>query len=217
MAWGFGSVGYARFRARAILENTINAEEKLLAVARTVADDGPLQAYRRLSRADDCQIRGFGPSFGTKYLYFLQPKDHDTTALILNQFVASWLSRWTELALNPVPWSPPTYQRYLDHMHEWASILDCRPDEVEYCIFQAAASSRGSQWSVSSSREVDDRPASQEADDADDEDELDAGVPMTILLTPDEMERLGEAARAERRAIQDVARTAVVRYLRDQG
>lgn len=39
------------------------------------------------------------------------------------------------LDLNSVPPSEPTYRRCLDLMHECASSLDCRPEELEYWMF----------------------------------------------------------------------------------
>jgi hypothetical protein len=146
MAWGFGSVGYGRFRTTAILTGTPDASVKLQSVAHTLVQEGPDGAYRRLARPADCQLRDLGPAFGTKFLYFCQPPGQAVTALILDQFVATWLARRTPLAVNPVPWSPSTYRRYLTHLHAWAGSMGCRPDELEYWMFRAIASERGSQW-----------------------------------------------------------------------
>ena len=38
-------------------------------------------------------------------------------------------------------------------------------------------------------------------------------MPMTLRLTPEETEALREAARRERRSMQDVARAAIVEYV----
>lgn len=146
MAWGFGSLGYGQYRTTAILTGTPDASVKLQAVAHTLAQEGADGAYRRMARPGDCKLRRLGPAFGTKFLYFCQPTGQAVTALILDQFVATWLARHTPLVVNPVPWAPATYRRYLTHMHDWAASTGCRPDDLEYWMFRAIASERGSQW-----------------------------------------------------------------------
>ncbi len=150
MAWGYGWVGYGRFRTRSILTETPGASQRLADVARTLSGDGPLAAYRRLASTGDCRLRGFGPAFGTKYLYFCQPRRSDVTALIHDRLVSDWLLREANLTLSPGVWSVTTYARYLDLMHDWASSLECRPDELEYCMFRAVATERGNQWGATS-------------------------------------------------------------------
>jgi hypothetical protein len=146
MAWGFGSVGYGRYRTQGILANTPDAGGRLHAVARTLAKEGADGAYRRLARPADCQLRGLGPAFGTKFLYFCQPPGQTVTALILDQLVSIWLARNTGVVLDSVTWSPPTYRRYLSYMHAWAAATGCLPDELELCMFREIASERGTQW-----------------------------------------------------------------------
>lgn len=149
MAWGFGNVGYGPFRTRRVLTNTPGASDRLATVARTLADSGAIAAYRRFGSKEDCRLHGLGPAFGTKYLYFCQPRQRDVVALILDDLVSKWLLREARLKLNPVLWSEATYGRYLDHLHGWAASLDCGPDDLEYCIFRAMASERSSQWGAS--------------------------------------------------------------------
>lgn len=131
MTWGFGSIGYGPHRTREILGATPDASERLARVAGTLAEVGPLAAYRRLAREDDSRIAGLGPAFGTKYLYFCQPRPAETTALILDAFVSEWLRCEARFRLNPVGWSEPTYRRYLEQMPRWADALDCAPDALE--------------------------------------------------------------------------------------
>lgn len=59
--------------------------------SRLLAADGPLGAYESLARDSCARLRGLGPAFGTKYLYFTQPEGAATEALILDAFVARWL------------------------------------------------------------------------------------------------------------------------------
>jgi hypothetical protein len=147
MAWGYGgTVGYGPWRTHRVLSHTPGASNRLAAVAQTLSEAGALSAYRRLTADGDCTLRWLGPAFGTKYLYFCQPPGQERTALILDSLVASWLRRETDFDLNPVPWSIPTYRKYLEQMHRWASSLGCNADELEYAIFREMATQRNSQW-----------------------------------------------------------------------
>ena len=98
------------------------------------AEDGASAAYERLASHKDCGLRGLGPAFGTKYIYFIQPRDQAVRALIFDRLVADWLGRETNLGLSAGAWSVAMYARYLDAMHAWASSLGCQPDDVETCI-----------------------------------------------------------------------------------
>ena len=147
MAWGYGTaVGYGPWRTRRVLMDTPDAARRLAAVAQTLAEGSALSAYSRLCNAGDCHLRWLGPAFGTKFLYFCQPiRPDEQKALILDNLVATWLRRATQLNLNS-GWSAQTYHKYLDHMHSWADSLGCMPEELEYCIFRTMSQERKSQW-----------------------------------------------------------------------
>lgn len=147
MAWGYGAqVGYGPWRTERVLKQTPGAAARLATVAETLLREDAVTAYGRLGRGADCRLRGLGPAFGTKYLYFCQPAGSQPTALILDKLVADWLAREGLLHLDPVPWSVRTYRRYLQHMHDWASAVRCTADELEYCIFRVMVAERGGQW-----------------------------------------------------------------------
>jgi len=147
MAWGFGdSVGYGRYRTARIAESRPDSAARLLAVARVLGSQGAVAGYRALGSPDVGRLKGLGPSFGTKFLYFTQPRPTKTTALILDDLVAKWLAREVGFEADPVPWSVANYTRYLDQMHLWAAALGIEPDELELCVFRAEAARRGSQW-----------------------------------------------------------------------
>ena len=153
MVWGFGDVGYGQHRTRQML-STPDAPWRLHTVAETLASDGPLAAYGRLARAADCRLLRLGPAFGTKYLYFAQPRPAATSALILDDLVAFWLDCRIMFRLDAVTWSASTYQRYLERMHAWADALGCAPEDLERCMFQDEvrrrdeAGRRRSQWGL---------------------------------------------------------------------
>jgi len=110
------------------------------------SEGGAHAGYRALASSDVARLKWLGPSFGTKFLYFRQPRPTKTVALILDDFVAKWLAREVGFEVDPVPWSAANYTRYLEQMHAWAAALGIEPDELELCIFRAEAARRGSQW-----------------------------------------------------------------------
>lgn len=145
MAWGFGSVGYGPWRTRRILESTVESARRLSTVAHTLTADGALSAYAEL--ALPCRLRWLGPAFGTKFLHFCSASCSEDTAIVLDRLVTDWLRSNTGLSLNPIPWSVPTYGRYLEHLGHWSAELAVTATELECCIFQAEANRReGSQW-----------------------------------------------------------------------
>ncbi len=153
MAWGYGTeVGYGPWRTQRVLSQTPRAADRLASVARTLSEDGAIAAYSRLAHENDCGLRWLGPAFGSKYLYFCQPEGQSVLALILDRLVATWLEREAGLNVNPVPWSERTYRRYIEQMHSWAYALQCRPDELEYCMFREMANEGNSQWAPEGAR-----------------------------------------------------------------
>ena len=137
MAWGYGKVGYGPWRTARILDPGVNpqAGQRLAESAAELLSAGPLAAYQRLGGKS--RLRWLGPAFGTKYLYFCPQPDAHNRALILDGRVARWLATHAGIVLDPVPWAPDTYARYLDVMHGWADALDVAPDVVEERIFVA--------------------------------------------------------------------------------
>jgi len=127
MAWGYGGVGYGPHRTRRILTGTPDAGDRLAEASRRLGKHGAVAAYASLSRMDACRLVGLGPAFGTKYLYFSQARPADTTALILDSFVASWVRRETDLDLNPLGWSVATYQRSSTRCTSGRPHWDVRP------------------------------------------------------------------------------------------
>lgn len=146
MAWGYARNGYGPVRARDALSTTPGATRRLAAAASTLAEQGPVAAYQRLARANDCRVANLGPAFGTKFLYFCQRPNQRVTALVLDSLVSEWLAREAGLDATSKRWSTSAYSRYLEHMHAWAESLDCQPDELEYCIFRTMSRERGNQW-----------------------------------------------------------------------
>ena len=145
MAWGFGvGVGYGPWRTRRILSATPDAAERLRRVAEVVRLEGAAAGYDTLA-SQLTGLKYLGPAFGTKYLYFVQPPGASPTALILDRLVASVLDELGH-PTDPIFWSSATYKGYLTTVHQWAGELGCQPDEVEFVLFQNAATKARSQW-----------------------------------------------------------------------
>jgi hypothetical protein len=145
MLWGQGRTGYGPWRTKRILQDTPDAKQRLVTVARHLSQAGALEAYRRLGT--DCRLRWLGPAFGTKYLYFC-PQCPGSPALILDRLVARWLTNNTQHTFRAGPWSPTSYRRYLELVGSWAAVLGVAPEEVEWCIFQAQSDQAGNQWAT---------------------------------------------------------------------
>ena len=147
MAWGYGKgVGYGRWRTGQILASRSDAADRLHAVAQALAEDGALAGYQALASFALSRLHGLGPAFGTKLLYFWQPADQRPRALILDDYVATWLNREVGGRINSVTWSLETYRAYVADMNGWAAALGIEPDDLEMCVFQSEAARRGSQW-----------------------------------------------------------------------
>jgi hypothetical protein len=103
MAWGYGTVGYGAWRTARILQGDSHAPDRLASVAQQLGERGALDAYGLLGGA--CRLRGLGPAFGTKYLYFCPQAAAGPRALILDRLVARWLARNARVSLNSGFWS----------------------------------------------------------------------------------------------------------------
>ena len=145
MVWGHGRNGNAQYRTRRVFGSALPADRPWR-VARTLAQTGPMAAYRRFCDDGDCHLFGLGPAFGTKFLYFCQPDRQSQRALIHDSTMADWLTLYGGLKLDPTRWSESTYREYLERMHQWAAELGCRPDDAEMVIFRSMAETKGSQW-----------------------------------------------------------------------
>lgn len=146
MAWGYGNVGYGPWRTGRILQINAVATSRLAEVAATLASEGAVVAYQLLANSD--RLKGLGPAFGTKYLFFCPQLSSDRPALILDRLVASWIRDYSDLDVNEVLWSTRTYQRYLEQMWAWAEVLDVSPDVLEERIFVDEARELGNQWAL---------------------------------------------------------------------
>jgi len=145
-AWGWSVTSVGVTRAQSALEaGTERLGSALLAAREALRLGGPLDGYKAL--AGPHRVKGLGPSFGSKFLYFASPQDN--RALILDQLVVDWLAREAALSLNATRWSARTYAAYLSAMDAWSSGLGISSHELEEIIFTDEATRRGlATWSA---------------------------------------------------------------------
>jgi len=145
MAWGAIDFGY-RCEWTLDMLSTPDAGGRLLLAAQTLAQDGPIAAYRRLHHRGDCHINRLGESFATKFLHFCQPDGQPFRALILDSLVNQWFVENAGIAFSTGRGSAANYDTYLRAMHGWAEQLGCSAEDVEYSVFRKMATERGSGW-----------------------------------------------------------------------
>jgi hypothetical protein len=152
--WGWGAAGYGPRRLRDIrvgagdhLEPSL--QRALDAVNADPASANPIAGYACLYGGDDyrgraapgqqpwSRLRGFGPAFFTKLLYFSTPG-----ALILDNRLANAvydMSRLPHLInanRQSLAWTPYRYSVYLHWMMQTAGAVGVQPDLLELTLFQ---------------------------------------------------------------------------------
>jgi hypothetical protein len=98
--WSVTSVGVTRAQS-ALGAGVERLGSALLAARAAMRRGGSLDGYTAL--AGPHRMKGLGPSFGSKFVYFASPQDNP--ALILDQLVVDRLAREAALSLNATRWS----------------------------------------------------------------------------------------------------------------
>ncbi|PRZ15612.1 hypothetical protein BCL67_10872 [Nesterenkonia sandarakina] len=90
------------------------------------------------------KIKGLGPAFATKFLYFAEGSTNEPRHVIIDKVVSTNLRRdaWPESPT--AAWWPETYERYCNLLARWASEASERPevnrtvrtDEIELALFK---------------------------------------------------------------------------------
>ena len=157
--WGQGGTGYGPHRLRRILAEP-GVDDTLSGTAATLREKGAVEAYGELRGA----VKGLGPAFFTKFLYFLDLATNDPAppgprALILDQRVARVLRAHASRVGSDIGlpsaadvaawiwsdggWTPHRYQVYLRWMTAAAGQLassgigwpESSPDLLELAFF----------------------------------------------------------------------------------
>lgn len=152
LMWGYGGQ-IKRYRYLENIERALGALEPLDSVLMSVTgalDRGDIEAAYGafLTTRGGPAIRGLGPAFFTKILYFAGAKRVPpgcAPPLILDALVAralSWLLGTFHLYvdLGTAGWSAygKGFVRYVESMARWAEALGCLPEDLEYYLWAAA-------------------------------------------------------------------------------
>lgn len=134
--WGSGTSARAIARTAKVLREH-GAARVLLESAKAAGEQDPVDVYRMLSHRGDFKMKGFGPAFFTKWMYFNgyeQSASRDVRPLILDKRVATSLG-WKK----KTGWRPSEYREYLEDVEEirrsWAP--GAEPHVIEYALFKA--------------------------------------------------------------------------------
>ena len=140
MLWGYGIRGYGSTRVAKMLA-TPNLGKLLCQVSVECYYGLFLKAYDTLNG----QVKHLGPAFGTKFLYFLSGQlSYVIKPLIFDSVVVATLRQldWPEwapeyMAKDTTPRrASRAYGQYLIILHNWASRIRCRPDQLEYFLWK---------------------------------------------------------------------------------
>ncbi|MGN6610118.1 MAG: hypothetical protein ACTHMS_24310 [Jatrophihabitans sp.] len=145
LAWGSGLGRRNNLRRlNAVAADPGGAGQALLQAASLVRQD-PVEAYNFLAPDGRPRIRGLGPAFFTKYLYFAAGADLHPLSLILDARVARSLiaAGWTSMHARG-GWPSTTYGRYLELIERWHEQLEAggvhvRADLIERWLFDQGA------------------------------------------------------------------------------
>lgn len=123
----------------------------LRAALHAAAEGDPGTAYSTLIRPGRAAIRGLGPAFFTKALYFASEETAGTRCLILDARVAGNLhaAGWTSLPRRgnnfTYNWFTTTYVAYCELLQRWVAEAEQElgtaiwPDEIERALFEGPA------------------------------------------------------------------------------
>lgn len=150
LAWGSGSSRrYNNKRLDALTGGSAAGNLGLLAEAAEHASTGDARsAYALLVRRGGGRIRGLGPAFFTKFLYFAGKAESEVPCLILDARVAQRLhaAGWNDLPSSrsgtgrsySYNWYTDTYVSYCGLLARWAREhgAGVQPDEFERALFE---------------------------------------------------------------------------------
>lgn len=150
MIWGYGTVNTGPWRVRKMISSP-GFPAILCTVGAECFQGMFLKAYETLINGID----RLGPAFGSKYLYFFA-RDFRASVkpLILDSVVIKSMRtfNWPQenvdyIAHNRAPrngvlTSAKGYGQYLILTHNWATALNCRPEQIEYFLWKGARERR---------------------------------------------------------------------------
>jgi hypothetical protein len=138
MIWGYGEVGYGPFRVKGILSNP-DLDSKLQSTFDLANQGYWLESYARLR---DCKIKGLGPAYGTKWLFFCSGPGQEMP--IYDSVIAKWIASNASEDFLGIPtsseyWRPLTYKTYVEYLNRCARDLKISVGDIELLIYNDAA------------------------------------------------------------------------------
>jgi len=137
LAWGSGSKRRLNKARIASVARDRDGASALLQRAAQASRSDPLKAYSLLYPNNKTALRGLGPAFFTKYLYFAGAGSADHRCCILDRNVAAALrERCGWKSLPDQGWFASTYERYALLLDQWVAKYGfTHRDMIERCLF----------------------------------------------------------------------------------
>jgi hypothetical protein len=149
MAWGHGS-GYGAYRTNRVV-GQIDDFDAWMSRLHDEAKSGPEAGYQWLI---DNRVKGLGPAFATKLLYFVSPSSNRSP--IIDALVANWLSRngesSSEKPIGSRVFELEQYTRYIAFVDDALTRFQIEYQDkseahdrgfIEYLVFQDELRARG--------------------------------------------------------------------------
>lgn len=144
MVWGHGDTGYGPYRTACILSGSEEplgepvdptVVERLKASIDRMSAAGAVDAYRYLN--NEGHIKGLGPAFSTKWLYFISAGNSPygaQAAPILDDLVSGWLRTHGLVPLRQGKTND--YAKYVGLLDHWGKVHGRTRVQVEEAIFR---------------------------------------------------------------------------------
>ena len=142
MLWGYGP--YAVGAARTLKITKEKDFESRLKEVYNLAKSG--RHIDAISFMAIDPIKGFGPAYGTKFVYFCSPKN--VCAPIYDKRVRDWLGKYAKnelygASLHRIQWHTNSYLAWSQWLQVQAKLLKTNWEDLEYLIFEDAKSIKG--------------------------------------------------------------------------
>ena len=142
MLWGYGP--YAVGAARTLKITKEKEFESRLKEVYNLAKSG--RHIDAISFMAIDPIKGFGPAYGTKFVYFCSPKN--VCAPIYDKSVRDWLGKYAKnelygASLHRIQWHTNSYLAWSQWLQVQAKLLKTNWEDLEYLIFEDAKSIKG--------------------------------------------------------------------------